>query len=218
MPKKTYNHLAGQKISRIEALSDGLFAIAMTLLILGIAVPSAKGITTEAELGQLLLTIAPKFLTYLLGFVTLGIFWVGHSTQFKFIHHTDRHLTWLSIFFWMFVSVIPFSTALLSEFIRFKLAVGVYWLNILLVGLTLYLHWNYAVRHKLVDAALDIQPIDAAMKHRIRTAQAMYAMAAALCWLNTYFSVAVMILIQLNYAFAFFFTARPDETEDETAD
>lgn len=214
MPKKTYNHLAGQKISRIEALSDGLFAIAMTLLILGIAVPSAKGIATEKEVGQLLLTLAPKFLTYLLGFITLGIFWVGHSTQFKFIHRTDRHLTWLSIFFWMFVSVIPFSTGFLSEFIRFKLAVGLYWLNIVLVGVTLYLHWNYAVQRKLVDSAHDITTIDAAMKQRIRTAQAMYAMAAALCFINTYLSVALMILIQLNYAFAFFFNAESDEAED----
>jgi uncharacterized membrane protein len=214
MPKKTYNHLAGQKIARIEALSDGLFAIAMTLLILGIAAPSARGITTEKEVGQVLLALAPKFFTYLLGFVTLGIFWVGHATQFKFIHQTDRHLTWLSIFFWMFVSIIPFSTGFLSEFLRFKIAVGFYWLNILLVGVTLYWHWHYAVTRKLTDSALDISPIDAAMRHRIRTAQAMYAAGAALCFLNTYLSVAVIILIQLNYAFAFFFSAQADETAD----
>lgn len=162
----------------------------------------------------MLLTLAPKFLTYLLGFMTLGIFWVGHATQFKFIQQTDRHLTWLSIFFWMIVSVIPFTTGFLSEFIRFKSAVGLYWLNILLAGVTLYLQWTYAVSHKLTDASLDITPIDAAMKQRIRTAQALYAAGTALCFLNTYLSVAVFILIQLNYAFAFFFSADADETAD----
>ena len=70
----------------------------MTLLVLDIKVPLGEGIHSEAGLFAAFLALSPKLLSYLLGFMTLGIFWVGHSTQFKFISKTDRHLTWLTIF------------------------------------------------------------------------------------------------------------------------
>ncbi|MEP6848826.1 MAG: TMEM175 family protein [Acidobacteriota bacterium] len=63
----------------------------------------------------------PKFLAYLLGFMTLGIFWVGHSTQFTFIKRTDRHLTWPNIFILLVISIFPFTTAFLSEYINVQI-------------------------------------------------------------------------------------------------
>ncbi|HMS41092.1 MAG TPA: TMEM175 family protein [Pyrinomonadaceae bacterium] len=211
MAKQDYNQIAGQKISRIEALSDGLFAIAMTLLILGIVIPSAEGIDSEAKLIDEFLKLAPKFLSYLLGFMTLGIFWVGHSTQFKFIDKTDRHLTWLTIFFWMVVSIIPFSTSFLSSFINFKFAIGLYWLNIFLCGVTLYFHWGYAEKNNLLDETLDGQTIGKAVRNRIIQAQIFYAVAALACFLNNYLSVCLFILIQLNYALAVFFSSEKSQ-------
>jgi uncharacterized membrane protein len=126
MTKPGYNQLAGQKVARIEALSDGLFAIAMTLLVLDIKVPIGEAIDSERALLAIFVPLLPKFLSYFLGFMTLGIFWVGHSTQFKYIERADRHLTWLTIFFWMGISLLPFSTAFLSQYIHFKLAIGLY--------------------------------------------------------------------------------------------
>jgi uncharacterized membrane protein len=204
--EQTYNSFAGQKISRIEALSDGVFAIALTLLILDIKVPTVE-FHTETELIGAFGALMPKFMSYLLGFMTLGIFWVGHSTQYKFINKTDRHLTWLSIFFLMFVSVMPFSTAFLSEYIHFKFAVGIYWLNIFLLGAVLFFHWSYAAKHKLVEETTDAQKIGKAIRRRIIIAQIGYAVAALLCFVNTYLSVALTILIQLNYALALFFNS-----------
>jgi uncharacterized membrane protein len=210
--EQTYNSFAGQKISRIEALSDGVFAIAMTLLILDIKVPTVE-FHTEIDLIHKFGEMMPKFLSYLLGFMTLGIFWVGHSTQFKFINKTDRHLTWISVFFLMFASVMPFSTAFLSEYINFKFAVGIYWLNIFLLGAVLYFHWNYAVKQHLVEETLDAQKIGIAIRRRIIIAQIGYAIAALLCFVNTYLSVALTILIQLNYALALFFSSAKTNKE-----
>lgn len=75
---KTYNQIAGQKVQRIEAISDGVFAIALTLLVLDIKVPVSEAIRTEAELFASLRSLLPKFLTYFLSFMTLGIFWTDN--------------------------------------------------------------------------------------------------------------------------------------------
>lgn len=216
MTRKTYNHFAGQKISRIEALSDGVFAIAMTLLVLDIKVPGGE-FQTETELITAFLALLPKFLAYLLGFMTLGIFWVGHSMQYKFINKTDRHLTWMSIFFLMFISLLPFSTAFLSEHIHFRFAVGLYWLNIFLAGVTLLIHWNYACKNNLHDESVDAV-VFKAVQRRIIFAQMFYAIAALLCFINTYLSVGVTILIQLNYALAFFFHSKGGADQDRSID
>ena len=209
MPTRGYNFFAGQRISRIEALSDGVFAIAMTLLVLDIKVPIGE-FHSEHDLIAAFWPLMPKFLAYLLGFMTLGIFWVGHSTQFTYINKTDRHLTWLNVFVLMIVSVFPFSTAFLSEYINFKFAIGLYWLNIFLAGLAVFLHWNYACKANLLDDSAT-EEVFRAIQKRIYIAQTLYLVAALLCFINTYLSVAMTILIQLNYALALFFTSPTKE-------
>jgi uncharacterized membrane protein len=95
----------------------------------------------------------------------------------------------------------PFSTSLLAEFIHYETALIVYWFNIFLLGLTLFWSWSYARRADLV--AEDAPPeIHAAVVRRIVIAQALYAAGAALCFLNPYYSIAVIVLVQLNYAIA----------------
>lgn len=214
MAEKDYNSVAGQKISRIEALTDGIFAVAMTLLVLDIKIPTGE-FDSETDLINNFAVLMPKFLSYLLGFMTLGIFWVGHSTQFKFIKASDRHLTWISIFFWMFAAVMPFSTGFLSEHIHFKFAVGIYWVNIFLLGAVLLIQWNYAKKHQLIANEYATPDIDRAVRNRIIYAQILYACAALVCFINNYLSVALTILIQLNFALALFFHSK---TESEASD
>ena len=214
MPRHDYNFFAGQRISRIEALSDGVFAIAMTLLVLDIKVPVGE-FASESDLIAAFWPLMPKFLAYLLGFMTLGIFWVGHATQFTYINRTDRHLTWLNIFFLMTISVFPFSTAYLSEYINFKFAVGLYWLNIFLAGLAIYVHWAYAWKAKLIDESEATAEVYRAIRNRVIVAQSLYLIAALLCFINTYLSVAMTIAVQLNYALALFFSSGRDHTNGQ---
>lgn len=210
MPKNriTYNEIAGQKIPRLEAISDGVFAFALTLLVLDIHVPIAETIRTEGDLVAALISLLPKFLTYFLSFMTLGIFWTGHTAQFNYIHKSDRHLNWLSLFFLLFVTVIPFSTAFLGEFIHFKVAIGFYWFNLFLLGFMLYIHWVYAYKNHLVafEQGEDKAAINRAILLRILISQALYAMGALLCFIDNYLSISVIILIQLNWALALFFS------------
>ena len=141
---------------RIEALSDGVFAIVMTLLVLEIAVPHLTPPAGEAELQQELLALVPEFLGYAVSFIILGIFWVVHHRQFHFVERTDRAFVWLNIVTLLFVALLPFTTALLSRFPQSQTAVFVYGGNLLLAALAMSAQWWYAtLGHRLVHPGLD---------------------------------------------------------------
>ena len=196
-----YNLIADQSVERLAALSDGLFAIAMTLLVLDLRVPASRGIHTELGLWVALVKLLPAFIPYFMSFVTLGIFWVGQQTQLNRFARSDRNLTWIHLGFLLAVSLMPFSTALLAEFITYRTALVVYWLNVLLLGVVLYGSWRYASRAGLVkeDTTVDMR---SAVERRIVIAQALYALGALLCVVSTYWSIAFIVLVQLNYVVA----------------
>ncbi|MBE3557934.1 MAG: DUF1211 domain-containing protein [Ktedonobacteraceae bacterium] len=84
-----YNRIAGQSLERLAALSDGVFAIAMTLLVLDLRVPAGEAIHSEQALWDTLLRLSPRLLTYLMSFLTLGIFWVGQQSQFNHLARSN---------------------------------------------------------------------------------------------------------------------------------
>jgi uncharacterized membrane protein len=197
-----YNRFAGLDISRSKSIADGVFAFALTLLVLGLSVPVVTGITGEVQLWLQLVSIGPSLLVYFMSFITLGNFWTGHAVQYTYINKSDRNLTWISLFFLMFVSLVPFSTALLSEYITFRTAITVYWVNILLLGLLLLLHWQYAWKNDFLTQDPDREEINKAIRNRLIIAELLYAGAALLSIISTYLSIALLIIIQLNYAVA----------------
>ena len=206
--KPTYNLIAGQNVERLAALRDGIFAVAMTLLVLDLRVPSREAIHSGAELRHALIACAPQFVAYLMSFITLGIFWVGQQTQLNHLARTNRSLSWIHLLFLFAVSIMPFSTRLLAEFISYRTALLGYWLNILLLGAALYFSWICALGAGLVKEEISLQ-IATAIKRRIVIAQSLYALGAALCFFNTYWSIAFIVLVQLNYAIAPRLPGRP---------
>ncbi|HTZ75561.1 MAG TPA: TMEM175 family protein [Candidatus Aquilonibacter sp.] len=195
----TYNRVAGQNAERLAALSDGIFAFAMTLLVLDIPTPSAGAIHSERALLHALAALSPKFLTYLMSFLTLGIFWVGQQTQLNHLSRSDRNLTWLHIAFLAAVSILPFSTRLLSEFLEYRTALIEYWANVFVLGLALYLTWGYAVRAKILRDDIS-EEVTAAVCRRIIFGQSLYAVGAGLCVVNTRWSIAFIVAVQIYYA------------------
>jgi uncharacterized membrane protein len=201
-PLPRYSAFAGRSLSRLAGLSDGVFAVAMTLLVLDLKVPSAQDVHTDARLGQLLVALGPRVLTYLLSFLTLGIFWIGQQTQLDMhVERADRTLSWLHIAFLCAVTTMPFSTALLAEFIHLRLPVGVYWLNLLVLGLLLYLALGHAERAGLLADDADPRVL-AAQRRRILGYQSAYAAAAALCLIDPYVSIVALVLLQLHSVLA----------------
>jgi uncharacterized membrane protein len=196
-----YNLIAGQSVERLAALSDGLFAIAMTLLVLDLRVPASGAIHSELDLWGALVALVPRFIPYFMSFLTLGIFWVGQQTQLNRFARSDRNLAWIHLGFLLAVSLMPFSTALLAEFITYRLALVVYWLNVLLLGIVLYGSWRYAWRAGLVKDDTTVE-MSSAVERRIVIAQALYGLGALLCVVSTYVSIAFIVLVQLNYILA----------------
>jgi len=196
-----YNLFAGKNLDRLAALSDGVFGVAATLLVLDLRVPATEAVHSEHDLGRALVALAPRLIPYLMTFTTVGIFWVGQQAQFNVFERTDRNLTWIHIGFLLVVTLMPFSTALLAQFLSYRLALGVYWLNIFLLGVALYASWKYAQRAGLVKGDVPAE-LGVAVQRRIVVAQSLYAFGAALCLINTYLSIGFIVLVQLNYVFA----------------
>jgi uncharacterized membrane protein len=195
----TYNQVAGQSVERLAALSDGVFAVAMTLLVLDLHAPAAEAIHSEEGLWRALLAMGPRLLMYAMSFLTLGIFWVGQQTQLNHLERSERSLSWIHLVFLFGVSLAPFSTTLLAEFIEFRTALLLYWANILLLGATLFFSWTCATRGKLVRSDLPAATIHA-IRQRIVLAQTLYAFGAALCFISTYWSIGFIVAVQLCYA------------------
>ncbi|SRR5712691_7805228 len=138
---------------------------------------------------------------YVMTFMTLGIFWVGQQTQLNHLERSDRSLTWIHLVFLFAVSLMPFSTTLLAQFARYRIALLIYWGNILALGVTLYFSWVCAIGAGFVKADMP-RPTSTAIKRRILIGQGLYAFGALLCVISTYWSIGFIVLVQLNYAIA----------------
>ncbi len=140
---------------RIEALADGVFAIVMTLLVLELAVPHIGDSSASNALLMELIGLQPKIIVHVLSFMVLGFFWTFHHRQLDLITRNDGMFLWTNIFFLMVVSLIPFSTALIGDYPRNRVAVIVYGSNFFVACQILFLQWTYATgRRRLVDPGM----------------------------------------------------------------
>ncbi len=185
---------------RIEALSDGIFAFAMTLLVLDIKIPKLPEAAVNAGLlVPTLLILWPKFFSYVTSFVVLGVFWVGHHGYFHFLKRTDRWLLWITLLFLMFIVCVPCSTDLLGDYPHQKVAVMIYGCNIIALGLTLYLQWWYATRgHRLVGRDLEPEMVRKGTQ-RILTGAVVYSCAVLFALINPTISVILYAVIPIFY-------------------
>ena len=196
-----YNQIAGSNPERLGALSDGIFAVSMTLLVLALAVPAAADVKEAGGLSPALVHLVPNLVTYFMSFLTLGIFWVGQQTQLSQLERSDRDYTWIMLAFLLFVTMVPFSTGLLAAYYQSRLALIEYWLNILVLGLFILAGAEYAARRGLFPEA-NLRTIINAVRRRVFIAQGLYLLATVLCVVDTRLSIGLIVAIQLNYAIA----------------
>jgi uncharacterized membrane protein len=132
---------ADNGIVRILALSDGVFAIALTLLILEITLPAT---TTNADLPKALLALWPRYLAYLVSFVVIARFWGAHRLAFRLIGRDDGVLVWLNLLLLLFVAFLPFPTAVLGQHIGSPAAAVLYATSVTLAAIASTAFWWYA--------------------------------------------------------------------------
>lgn len=159
--------------SRIEALSDGVFSIAITLLVLKLEVPEVMHEHSNATMLKELLALRGEFLTFVVTFLIAGAFWYLHHLTFHFIKHVDGFLIWTNLIFLMFISLLPFSAGLMSHLFVHPVSQFFYFGNQLAIALLLNIHWVYAKRGKLL---IDAQPGDLdRLTFRVTFSAAMFA-------------------------------------------
>jgi uncharacterized membrane protein len=139
---------------RIEALTDGIFAIVMTLIVLEIKVPELERHASNGEIVEKLGGIGAHLLSFFLTFVLAGLFWFLHHTLTQFVRHMTRPLILLNLVFLMFVSLLPFSAAMLGRFLHAPIAVQIYYGHQLVLGLLLAVQWEVVRRNDLTTEAL----------------------------------------------------------------
>ncbi|MFC1983646.1 TMEM175 family protein [Chloroflexota bacterium] len=151
-------NLSPGRSERQNNLADGVFAFAMTLLVLGLGVPLVTGTSINSELTYSLVRMWPEFLIYILSFMILGVFWLMHHAIFDRVIYYDGTLAWFNIIFLMFVSLIPFSTALFGAYGVERIIALVYGGNLALLFtmlVSLFLYANSS-KHRLTDSELDL--------------------------------------------------------------
>jgi TMEM175 potassium channel family protein len=184
---------------RLEAFSDGVFAVAITLLVLNIQVPTIK----QGFLNSLPYMM-PNYLSYITSFLVIGLFWANHHYMFKYINRTDHFFLLLNILLLMFLVLIPFTTQLLTAFIytedRYIVAV-VYCGTLLLTSAMYNLLWCYAsVNYRLVDS--DISPyVIQRMTRRYLVSIPLYLFTLIIAVFSVEVSLVLNIIIALVYTF-----------------
>ena len=135
------------KSLRLEALGDGIFAIAMTIMVLELKFPEVEMDSWQSFL-HAVSSVKYNFLCYIISFIVLGIMWFGHRVMFEYIGRTNRYFIFLGVLFYMVVCLVPFSTQLLAEHTLKWFAILIYGLNLSLCNITLFIQWNYGLRHR----------------------------------------------------------------------
>ena len=129
--------------SRLEAFSDGVFAIAITLLILDVRLPEVS----YDHLWQALKEIIPNILAYVMSFLVIGMYWVGHHTSFRIVAKTDGVLLWLNILLLLCISFIPFPTSMLGKYPHGEIPLIIYGCNLLATNFIAFLMIKYLHHH-----------------------------------------------------------------------
>jgi TMEM175 potassium channel family protein len=143
-------------LDRILAFSDGVFAFSITLLVLDLAVPTvATGPGEAVDLLSQLQGEWQNFVSYFLSFFIVGLYWMGHHRNFRYIKRYDATLLWLNLIFLLFITLVPFVTKLLDEYERVAISEQLYALDQAAAGFSATLLWVYASRkRRLIDTKL----------------------------------------------------------------
>jgi uncharacterized membrane protein len=179
------------KVSRLENLTDGIFAIAMTILILNVVLPDS---TTSTTLWfDLKADIFQKLFIYVGSFIILGTYWVGMDFQHGFLSRLTRPYLWLNIVFLMATCVLPFSASMLARFPHHEVSFNFFTVNLLIMSLLELILWTYAQKSCLTNDAAKISAVNRSIYRRILIAPTFYFVALVVALWNV--NAAFFLLI-----------------------
>lgn len=186
---------------RLEALADGTFAIVFTILVLELIIRDVHFDNSEAFKAHLL-TLLPKFFSYILSFAILATYWLGHVEQLYFASRINRPFAFTNLLFLFFISLIPFSTTLISEYRQFALSVRIYGFNLLCCQLALYLNWRWASSPGLQQHPLEVKVIKGHQKY-ILLGLVLQSAGIGISYINATAGLVLLALVPVIYLVLF---------------
>jgi uncharacterized membrane protein len=209
-----------KETGRLEAFSDGVFAIAMTLLILDVKVPKPVDAASAGGLFAALGRQWPTYLAYLTSFATILVMWVNHHKLFRHIRRSNDAFLFLNGLLLLFVTSVPFPTSLVAEYLErpdARDASLLYAGTFVAIAIAFNLLWNYASRGgRLLGSRANRVEVDA-ITRQYRLGPVLYAVAAALAFYSVAASLVLCLLLALFFAFTGALTRvfgdRPQRTE-----
>jgi uncharacterized membrane protein len=181
--KTRHSRGAGEN-QRLNAFSDGVFSIVITLMVLSIKIPDIQSDRVAQDLPQELTKLLPDLFTLIISFVILGIYWIGHNNIFSHIIRHDRTLLWLNIFFLMSVAIIPYPTTLIVRYGQAQISIVIYAINLIVGGALLDVIWWYGSRKRHLMCET-IQPeLVHAFHRRILTGPVIYMVAIGVSFVS----------------------------------
>jgi uncharacterized membrane protein len=192
-------------VARMEALSDGIFAVAMTLLVLDLHVPDLLGRGSPGGLAVALGAQWPAYLAYISSFLTAGIIWANHHAMVRTFRALDKMLLFLNILLLMVVSFIPFSTQVLAHYLVVggfaPTAMLVYSGTLTLMAVSFFSVWVYAWRARLLRETLTPAHFNRVTRTHIFQGLVPYVLADALALTSVWASLALCLLVAVIYVF-----------------
>jgi uncharacterized membrane protein len=182
---------------RLENLTDGVFAIVMTLLVFNLKVPLVGHDALPGELESRLVELWPQYFSFILSVLVIGVHWVGYTAVFHFIRHSNRIHHWINILYLLCLAFIPFSAALLGQYYYRPSAVILYCLNLMAAGGVLYLHLWYVLAFKLAPHVPP--PVIRMARQRILLGMAAYLVAIPLSFVSTKICLVLFVLGPLSF-------------------
>lgn len=183
---------------RAEALTEGVFATVMTILVLTLVVPIVISGNVEQELTIDVLGLLPNVLTYVMSFLVLGTLWIGHNNIFRYVERAERRVQWINMIFLLSIGFIPFTTALLGRYPTAPIALIVYGLNLLFVAIIFNFFWGYAILQKLVHKEVDKTFVKKSFKRNF-VGVAVYLCGIIAAFYNPTVSIGFYIFMPVFY-------------------
>jgi uncharacterized membrane protein len=191
-------HRLTMSANRLESLGDGIFSVAMTILVIELKVPSVQG-NSLRDLLHALYEIRQEIFCYFVSFIVLGIMWFGHRMVFEYISRTNRYFIFLGVLFYMVVCLVPFTTRFLAADTLKWYAILMYGLNLSMCNLTLFAQWKYGIKRPTLHARVLPPEVRKEAKILFLISPVLYAIAIAISFYIPLVSIIIFFITPILY-------------------